>query len=517
MICAVRPMFPGNAPGSGPAAVRRQEAGVDPLGSQRGSPLVLIAGSEDQIGARTAGQPAIRLDLAFELPRPPSRITERKQRTLGPRAARHVLEDIEGRGHGEALAHREARALNPVVRRMQHEAPAMLDRSPEMDLDGIHVHAALDLQLPQQVAKPQLRRRLVDDEPHGPVGGMRAEKDHRSLESRIPDAGHRNEKLSVEKALVRCHDAKDGRMTAPWQGAAARRGGERPNVIRPATRPEQGALPAARHLLKLALLLLVATVSLGAPSAPARAQGLPAGGIAVREVRLIEGWQQRDGTRMAAIEIRLQPGWHTYWRIPGEAGIAPEIDWSGSRNLASVAYHWPRPEVFEQSGLTSFGHADRLVLPVVLTPTDPGAPIEARARLDFGVCNEICTPADADISAQIAPGTPQTGRAVIAAALATAPLEGGAAGITGIDCQLVTENGGPALRADIAFDTDAPPLDHAIFESAGRLVGLGTGSSRGRTLRAEARLLPGAAVDRSALRLTLVGDGSAVEILGCGM
>lgn len=266
---------------------------------------------------------------------------------------------------------------------------------------------------------------------------------------------------------------------------------------------------AARRLLRLALLLI-------AVAGPARAQDLPpATGPGVEGVRLVEGWQQRDGSRMAAIEIRLRPGWHTYWRIPGDSGIAPEIDWSGSRNLASVAYRWPRPEVFEQSGLTSFGHSGRLVLPVVLTPQDSGQPIEASARLDFGACNEICTPAAAEVSARLAPGAPPAGRAVIAAALATTPLEAGAAGVAGAACRLVPGAAGPVLRADITFDADAPRLGRAIFESAGRPVGLGTGAARGRTLRAEAPLMTGATIDRSALRLTLVGDGQAVEVTGC--
>ncbi len=64
---------------------------------------------------------------------------------------------------------------------------------------------------------------------------------------------------------------------------------------------------------------------------------------AVRSVDLLAGWREPDGSRIAAIAIDLAPGWYTYWRIPGEAGIAPRFDWSRSRNLASVAAEWPRP------------------------------------------------------------------------------------------------------------------------------------------------------------------------------
>ena len=74
-----------------------------------------------------------------------------------------------------------------------------------------------------------------------------------------------------------------------------------------------------------------------------------AGGQAA--VGTLDGWRQPDGSRLAAVEIRLAPGWHTYWRVPGDAGIPPSFDWSGSSNLASVAYEWPRPEIFDSFGM----------------------------------------------------------------------------------------------------------------------------------------------------------------------
>lgn len=246
--------------------------------------------------------------------------------------------------------------------------------------------------------------------------------------------------------------------------------------------------------------------------APAAAQVLPGG---VEAVQLIKGWAQQDGTRMAAIEIRLQPGWHTYWRVPGDAGIPPRIDWSASGNLASVSYRWPRPEVFERYGLTSYGHAGALVLPVQLTPKQPGAPIEARAALEFGVCEDICAPAAASLSASIAPGDAAAGRAVIAAALASAPLSAAEAGVTAADCTLASGPRGPALHADITFGSPPPPLTSAVFEAAGQPVGRGDSAVQGRDIRVEAPLSAGAALDRSRLRLTLIGAGTAVEIFGC--
>jgi DsbC/DsbD-like thiol-disulfide interchange protein len=75
-----------------------------------------------------------------------------------------------------------------------------------------------------------------------------------------------------------------------------------------------------------------------------------------------------NGGHMAAVELQLAPGWKTYWRSPGDAGIPPSFDWSGSENVKSVRLHWPAPEVFEANGMQTIGYHERLVLPVEITP-----------------------------------------------------------------------------------------------------------------------------------------------------
>src|SRR5215470_13156492 len=61
-------------------------------------------------------------------------------------------------------------------------------------------------------------------------------------------------------------------------------------------------------------------------------------------VRLIAEGVNPSGQLRAGIEIELDEGWHTYWRSPGESGIAPAIDFSGSRNLGPVDIAFPPPE-----------------------------------------------------------------------------------------------------------------------------------------------------------------------------
>ncbi|MFY8145805.1 MAG: protein-disulfide reductase DsbD domain-containing protein, partial [Rhodobacter sp.] len=56
---------------------------------------------------------------------------------------------------------------------------------------------------------------------------------------------------------------------------------------------------------------------------------------------VLPGWRTEQGTHMAALRLTLAPGWKTYWRSPGDAGIPPLFNWSGSQNLSGVRVHWP--------------------------------------------------------------------------------------------------------------------------------------------------------------------------------
>src|ERR1700727_970436 len=61
----------------------------------------------------------------------------------------------------------------------------------------------------------------------------------------------------------------------------------------------------------------------------------------------------------AGVEIKLDPGWKTYWRDPGDSGVPPTLDFSGSDNVKSVTVLWPAPELFpDGAGGKSIGYVD---------------------------------------------------------------------------------------------------------------------------------------------------------------
>lgn len=220
-----------------------------------------------------------------------------------------------------------------------------------------------------------------------------------------------------------------------------------------------------------------------------------------------------DGGRMAGLLLTMTPGWKTYWRAPGEAGIPPQFDWSGSENVHSVRVHWPTPSVFHTNGMQTIGYHDQVLLPLEVTARDPGQPVVLRVRADLGICKDVCMPARLDLTRAL----DQTANmAAIKAALRARPERVAAPARCavslskhGLDVTATIDL--PTLGADevVAIETADPSL----------WVGEAQVSRQGGRLHAGATIFTsgGAAVvlDRSAMRITVLAQGRGVEITGC--
>lgn len=238
----------------------------------------------------------------------------------------------------------------------------------------------------------------------------------------------------------------------------------------------------------------------------------------VLSAAILPGWQMQNGHHMAAISLTLAPQWKTYWRAPGDAGIPPLFDWSGSQNVKAVTIHWPSPQVFHTNGMQTVGYHDKLVLPVEVTPRDPGQPIFLRAQVDLGVCKDICMPAAVQLQAELtAPGKPDE---AIRAALKALPNSGAEAGLAGIACVLDPIADGLRLTATLTLPTRGPQ-EVVVFEAGNTSVWVSEAatSRQGGVLTSVAEMVESSgapfALDRSAVKVTVLGAGRAVEITGC--
>ena len=275
--------------------------------------------------------------------------------------------------------------------------------------------------------------------------------------------------------------------------------------------PRFPSLSAAALALSLAAGLVA-----GPLAAPVAAQGFRADQVV--QARILPGWQESDGTRIVALHLDLAPGWHTYFRIPGDAGIAPQFDWRQSQNLSGVQTIWPRPRLYEQGGYQSLIYDGQVVLPLRLTPQDPSRPVALMGALTIGVCDDICVPVDLNVAEPLrGAGAPD---ASISAAMATAARAAQGAGLDRVTCTLEPrERGGTlTLRATLPDQGEA---EFIALEAPGGEAYVATARTwrEGGDLVAEAHVrVPRGqplGIDRQSLSYFILSDRAMLWGQGC--
>ncbi len=166
-------------------------------------------------------------------------------------------------------------------------------------------------------------------------------------------------------------------------------------------------------------------------------------------VRLIAGSNDAATPSLrAGIEIKLQPGWHTYWRYPGDAGVPPRFDFAGSDNLKSAKVLYPAPRVHSDSGGQSLGYENAVIFPVQVTPKQAGKPVTLKLKIEYAVCEKLCVPAEgkAELTVSQSPST-QDGALIAAETLVPKP-----AAATSLDLRAkrVTTDAKPLVMVDLA-------------------------------------------------------------------
>ena len=278
------------------------------------------------------------------------------------------------------------------------------------------------------------------------------------------------------------------------------------------------ALPPSRRARRTGLRRRLQAAALAVTTAlaalPLQAQSGP-----VVEAEILPGWTTDRGTQMVALHLRMSPGWHTYWRIPGEAGIAPRFDWGRSQNVAAIAPIWPHPEIFDQNGYRSYGYEDELILPLEITPSDPSRPMALMGDLSIGVCNETCVPADLSVTGVLRHDSQRDPR--IDAALASAARPAERAGVTRALCSLAPAESGARLTLRVSVPTRG--ADETVVVE---LPGSGYRVTESRTWREGGELVTTAylraprraeavGLTRGSVAYTVLGDGPMLWAQGC--
>jgi len=166
-------------------------------------------------------------------------------------------------------------------------------------------------------------------------------------------------------------------------------------------------------------------------------------------VRLIAGTNDMgDVALRAGIEIKMQPGWKTYWRYPGDSGVPPRFDFSGSENLKNAKVLFPAPHLFTDETGHSLGYKNSTIFPLVITPQQAGKPVRLHMKIDYAVCEKLCVPAEG--SAELTLGSGVSARnADLTATEARVPKAVSAAQI-GLTAKRVNTAAKPVVAVELA-------------------------------------------------------------------
>jgi DsbC/DsbD-like thiol-disulfide interchange protein len=254
---------------------------------------------------------------------------------------------------------------------------------------------------------------------------------------------------------------------------------------------------------------LVAAV-VGSPVLAADAS--PWDGTQRAAVRLIAG-AERGGLHRAGIEIRLAPGWKTYWRYPGDSGIPPRFDFSSSRNVKSVTVRWPAPQRLTDEGGTSIGYKQDVVFPLDVVAQDAAKPVTLVLGIDYAVCEKLCVPADGKAELTVS-GKTSEHDAKLARSEALVPRLATLG--QGVPAIAAVKREGNRITVDVTAPADAPvelfaegPTPEWALPVPSRID---SGQARQRFAFELDGLPPDTRPDGATLKLTAVAGEHAIEL-----
>ena len=217
-------------------------------------------------------------------------------------------------------------------------------------------------------------------------------------------------------------------------------------------------------------LMLILSVVIGGGAHAAESRWLATD---FAKIRLISSSETAGlgGTQQLALEFRLEEGWKTYWRTPGDAGLPPQIfvDPFVSPDV-DATLQFPLPKRFQLFGLDTFGYEGRVILPLTVTVPEPEFGLRLAVTVDSLICSDICVPVSGPLELDLPPGAfvPSIYGQDIAMAAAQVPRKRPQA----LTLQPYSQDDTSGLLATFTAATDAPVRDILLEGPIGTSFGI---------------------------------------------
>lgn len=160
------------------------------------------------------------------------------------------------------------------------------------------------------------------------------------------------------------------------------------------------------------LTFVMATLAALCLPAPVAAQGKPGAIVQTAEVRaelIAHAPEGADPGKPVWVGLQLvhQSGWHTYWKNPGDSGLASTLNWTLPAGVMAGEINWPVPHKINIGTLTNYGYEGTVLLPVPLTITPEFKPpllgneLEIKLKASWLVCRQECIPQDGEFAIKL--------------------------------------------------------------------------------------------------------------------
>lgn len=216
------------------------------------------------------------------------------------------------------------------------------------------------------------------------------------------------------------------------------------------------------------------------------------------------------------IRFQISPGWHIYWRNPGDSGLPPRVTWTLPKGFSAGPIEWPVPERLLSEGLMSYGYTREVILPVRITP--PANLVQDSVRIVAALawleCKEACLPGASrlEISLPVSRGAAGEGpdARLITAARSRLPAE--PAGWS-----LAAESGPRAIALDFTTPKGIAPFGAYLYLDRPLVTEHAAPQGFARTRTGYRLTLQPAAnasgnLDRLSGVLVIEGSGSAIRV-----
>ena len=245
---------------------------------------------------------------------------------------------------------------------------------------------------------------------------------------------------------------------------------------------------SSRQLDRAALSLCFALCALLCIALPDSSLGATSGESAWTasnnsKVRLVSGTVTIDGkpSMIAGVQLRMEPGWKTYWRNPGDSGVPPSFDF-----------------------------------PVKITPEKEGDAVELKLAFEYGLCKDICIPNEVSLDLMLAPSTGKGDAMLLESALALVPKPAAPSVLPTVGAVTASLDAAkPEIVIDAVFAPDARGTD--LFIDGGEIF-MAVPRPQGPAADGKQRFIvsfttpaEAAVVKAKSLTLTLVSDRGSTE------